>query len=79
MKKTVITYCWLALLLAFCTGVAKAQFSSSIEGTVTDSTGAIVPGAHVVVTGMTTGVAVLQKQTEPVITNFQPLGLGTIR
>ena len=40
----------------FSTAVAFGQFSSSIEGTVTDSTGAIVPGAKVVLTGTATGV-----------------------
>jgi len=33
------------IVLLLCTSAALAQFSSSIEGSVTDSTGAIVPGA----------------------------------
>jgi hypothetical protein len=40
----------------FVSGAAFGQFSSSIEGTVTDTTGAIIPGAKVVLTGTATGV-----------------------
>src|SRR5437867_2359300 len=38
------------LILLFClTGVASAQDTATIVGTVTDSTGAVVPGAEVMV------------------------------
>ena len=45
-------------LAKFC-GVAilNAQFSGAIEGSVTDQSGAAVPGANVVLTGADTGVA----------------------
>lgn len=43
-----------AFLLPFC---VHAQFSSSIEGNVVDSTGAVAPGANITVTNNGTGVA----------------------
>ena len=36
---------------------ASAQFNSTIQGTVTDSQGAVIPGAVVRVTNTTTGLA----------------------
>ena len=48
-----------ALIVFFClvTGLAVAQFSSGIEGTVHDSSGAVVPGAQVTVTDTRLGVS----------------------
>ena len=37
------------------TTAASAQFASSIEGTITDSTGALVPGASVTIANEETG------------------------
>jgi hypothetical protein len=50
---------FLSLLVVFGTGgrAALAQFSSGIEGTVLDSSGAAVPGAHVTVTDTRLGVS----------------------
>jgi hypothetical protein len=76
MRKILSSYSWLALLLIFCTGAARAQFSSSIEGTVSDGTGAVVPGATVVVTGMTTGVAFPTKTNGSGFYKFPTLGPG---
>ena len=47
---------WVLLVMVLGSGAALAQFSSSIEGTVTDSTGAIVASAQVVLTAVDTGV-----------------------
>ena len=61
----------------FPTMSAFAQFSSSIEGTITDNTGAIIPKAKVVLTGMATGI------TNTTVTNgsgfykFPSLGSGS--
>jgi hypothetical protein len=38
-----------ALLMSFATTIANAQFRASIQGTVTDASGALVPGASVTV------------------------------
>ena len=45
------------LTICLCTGTAEAQFRAAIQGTVTDSTGAAVPGATVVVTNQETGLS----------------------
>lgn len=46
----------LLLLIAICMvpSVAHAQFRASIQGTVTDPTGAVIPGATVTLTDITT-------------------------
>src|SRR5215467_9548502 len=47
-----------SFLLAFLAPVSVfAQYSSSIEGNVTDSSGAVVPGAKVTVTNNDTGLS----------------------
>ena len=46
----------LALAGAFLAAIASAQFNSGIQGTVTDSTGAVIPGAAVRVTNAATGI-----------------------
>ena len=45
-----------ALLMSACCGVVHAQFSSSIEGTVTDTSSASVPGTTITLTNMSTGI-----------------------
>jgi hypothetical protein len=58
---------------------AYAQFSSSIEGTVTDSSGAVVPGASVVLTGSTTGVVIPTKANATGYFKFPSLGPGSYK
>src|SRR6187402_798219 len=58
-----IRLCWVRAFVLFavftlpCAGTAEAQFRASIQGTLTDSTGAAVPGATIVVTNQDTGVS----------------------
>lgn len=54
-----------------------AQFRSAIEGTVTDSSGAIVAGAQVVLTNQATGVSQTSLTNDVGLFYFPSLGLGT--
>src|SRR5207253_5761681 len=45
-----------AVLLAFCSTMALAQTTASLNGSITDATGAIIPGAKVIVTNTGTGL-----------------------
>src|SRR5260370_13517 len=55
---------------------AYGQFSSAIEGTVTDNTGAIVPGAKVVLTNEATGVSSSGVSNSVGVFRFSALGTG---
>jgi hypothetical protein len=48
---------FLTLILLFCACPVYAQFRAGIEGTVTDSTGAVVKGAKISVTSQETGAS----------------------
>jgi len=54
-----------------------AQFRSSIEGTVTDASGAVVAGAQIVLTNQDTAVALTSTSNEAGLFRFPSLGLGT--
>jgi hypothetical protein len=47
----------LSAILFFLTSSALAQYGASLEGTVTDKSGAVVAGAAVTVTNQATGVS----------------------
>jgi len=47
----------LVMLLIVCVPGLQAQFSSSLEGTVQDNSGAVIPKAHVVLNNLQTGVS----------------------
>jgi hypothetical protein len=53
-----------------------AQFRSSVEGTVADSSGALVAGAQVIVTNQETGVAQTSVSNEAGVYRFPSLGPG---
>jgi len=55
---------------------ASAQFSSAIEGRVTDSTGAVVPSASVTLANMNTDVRQMTKTNESGFYRFQSLAPG---
>lgn len=70
---------WFLLMLIFGTGVARAQFSSAIEGTVQDSTGAVIPGAKVVLANIATGVTASTQTNAAGYYRFPALGPGTYK
>jgi hypothetical protein len=69
----------LTVLLLLGATVAYGQFSSAIEGTVTDTTGAVVPGAKVVLTNEATGVASSGEANSAGFFRFSALGTGQYR
>jgi hypothetical protein len=66
----------LLMLLSIATG-ASAQFASSIEGTVTDATGAIVPGASVTIINEATGATQAVTTTDAGYYRFPALASST--
>src|SRR5204862_6506527 len=58
---------------------ASAQFSSTIQGTVTDAQGGVLPGATVQVTNTTTGLARTVTTSEDGVYRVFSLGAGTYR
>jgi len=79
MKQGFKRHAWLLIVLLLCSSAAFAQFSSSIEGSVTDSTGAIVPGAKVVLTGTETGVTSATETNTAGLYRFPSLGAGNYK
>ena len=55
---------------------AEAQFASAIEGTVTDSSGAVVPGATVTLTNLETSAAQTSHTNDAGYYRFSSLGNG---
>jgi len=70
---------WLLVMLLMSASAAFAQFSSSIEGSVTDSTGAIIPGAKVVLTGTENGVTSETQSNSAGFFRFPSLGAGSYK
>jgi carboxypeptidase family protein/TonB-dependent receptor-like protein len=64
--------------LVFCTS-AFAQFRSAIEGTVTDSSGAVVPDAKVTLTNVDTGVSTSTQSNGEGLFRFPSLPPGRYR
>jgi hypothetical protein len=67
---------WLVLALLLGSSAAYSQFSSAIEGTVTDGSGAIIPSAKVVLTNTDTGVQQQTESTDAGVYRFPALGPG---
>lgn len=65
------------LSIALLSGVLLNAVTTSISGTVTDTSGAAVPGATVTATNIATGVAVTQQTNGDGFYSFQSLPLGT--
>ncbi|MFY9852563.1 MAG: TonB-dependent receptor, partial [Terracidiphilus sp.] len=61
------------LLLALLAVPVQAQFRTSIQGTVTDSTGAVIPGATLTLTNVATNETVTRTSNDEGIFNFNAL------
>ena len=59
-----VLHCLLAALLAVAAATAQVGGSGTIQGTVTDPSGAAVPGASVTATNVATGVQTARETTE---------------
>ena len=72
-----LAYALLAALLSIPLGMHAQQYSGTIVGTVTDSTGAAIPGATVTVTNLGSGVKVTQTSGGQGEFTFAQLPIGT--
>ena len=79
MLQKIKGHLWLLIVLLLSSTATFAQFSSSIEGTVTDSTGAVVAEASVVLTGTTTGVTNETKTNQTGYFKFPSLAPGSYK
>ncbi len=61
------------LLVVFLAAPALAQFRTSIQGTVTDTTGAVIPGATLTLTNLATNETVVRTSNEDGVFNFNAL------
>ena len=70
-------------LIALCTllftSLAHAQFRTSIQGVVTDPTGAVVPGATLTLTNPATGQTQVRTSNEVGVYNFNALAAARFR
>ncbi len=65
------------LLLLVCAVVVEAQFRAGIQGTVTDATGAVVPGASITLTSKETNKTQTATSSDEGFYRFDQLGPGT--
>src|SRR6202034_4776780 len=59
--------------IVFFAALAHAQYRTSIQGSVTDSTGAVVPGANLTLTNPTTGEKQVRDSNGDGVYNFNAL------
>jgi hypothetical protein len=64
------------LLLAHCAAMAQVAGGGSIQGTITDPSGAVVPQAQVTATNMATGVETIRQTTTAGFYVITPLAAG---
>src|SRR5690242_21243778 len=66
-------------IFALCTGIVSAQYRASLQGTVTDATGGIIPDAKVTLTSMETNVTKTATTSDTGVYAFSNLAPGTYR
>jgi hypothetical protein len=76
MRHRIVRQLSFLIVLILGSGVAFAQFSSAIEGSVKDSADAIIPSAKVVLTNMDTGVSSATETNSDGYFHFPALGPG---
>src|SRR6185312_9291860 len=76
-KIRILAYSLLAVLLSIPLGLQAQQYSGTINGTVTDTTGAAIPGATVTVTNTGTQAKVTQTSNGAGEFTFAQLPVGT--
>src|SRR6266487_585020 len=69
----------LALALLCVPGVLLAQFTSSVQGTITDQTGSVVPDVRITLTSTDTGVTLETPSNTSGIFRFPDLAPGRYR
>lgn len=74
-----LTLMTILILMTAGSRAAHGQFSSTIEGTVTDSSGAVIPSAKVVLTNEATGVSSVGVSNSSGSFRFPALGTGSYR
>jgi len=69
----VIAICAMAILCFCLSAPAFAQFRTSIQGTVTDTTGAVIPGATLTLTDLATNATIVSTSSDTGVFNFNAL------
>jgi hypothetical protein len=75
MKRSGIVFCFflLSTFTLFFAATAQAQYRTSIQGAVTDSSGAVIPGATLTLTNPATGEKQVRTSNDAGIYNFNAL------
>ncbi len=76
-KRVATLVCLLVLLLAASFGFAQSLAGGAIEGTVTDSSGAVVPGANLTARNLANGVEYRSTSSDAGLFTFPVLPVGT--
>jgi hypothetical protein len=78
-RKLVQRLIWTLVGIVFSAAVAQAQYRTSIQGVVTDPTGAVVPGATLTLTNPATGEKQIRTSNDSGVFNFNALPAAPFR
>jgi hypothetical protein len=78
-RKTALRFVWTLAGIVFAAGIAQAQFRTSIQGVVTDPTGATIPGAKLTLTNPATGEKQVRVSSDTGVFNFNALAAAPFR